>query len=245
VRDGLGVPRTQLLGLGVDRLDYTKGILERFSAVEVMLERHPEMIGRFTFVQIAAPSRSALEEYQNFEARVRAEASRINRRFARPASGGSTADAPDTIALLIEHHDKASVFTHYRACDVCVVTSLHDGMNLVAKEFVAARDDELGVLILSAFAGASRELREALIVNPYHVEHTADMIHAGLTMPPAEQRERMRALRDLVRNHNVFRWAARMLIDAARVRHRERIRARIAEHHGETEERGRWRREAA
>ena len=245
IREGLNLPHAQLLGLGVDRLDYTKGILERFAAVEVMLERHPEMIGRFTFVQIAAPSRSALEEYQNFEARVRAEALRINRRFARPASGRSTAEATPAIALLIEHHDKASVFTHYRACDVCVVTSLHDGMNLVAKEFVAARDDELGVLILSAFAGASRELREALIVNPYHVEHTADMIHAALTMPLPEQRERMRALRALVRDNNVFRWAARMLLDASRVRHRERIRARIAEHHSEAEERGRWRKAAA
>jgi trehalose 6-phosphate synthase len=239
------VPRTQLLGLGVDRLDYTKGIPERFSAVEAMLERHPDMIGRFTFVQIAAPSRSALEEYQNFEARVRAEASRINLRFARPTSDRSTVRAPDAIALLIEHHDQQSVFTHYRACDVCVVTSLHDGMNLVAKEFVATRDDEHGVLILSAFAGASRELREALIVNPYHVEHTADMIHAGLTMPPAEQRERMRAMRDLVRDHNVYRWAARMLIDASRVRQRERIRARIAEYHSEAEARGRRRRAAA
>jgi len=245
VRARLALPDTQLLGLGVDRLDYTKGILERFSAVEVMLQRHPEMIGRFTFVQIAAPSRSALEEYQNFEVRVRAEAERINGRFARPPSGRSAVAAPDAIALLIEHHDKASVFTHYRACDVCVVTSLHDGMNLVAKEFVAARDDEQGVLILSAFAGASRELREALIVNPYHVEHTADMIHAGLTMPVAEQRERMRAMRAVVRDHNVFRWAASMLLDASRVRHRERIRARIAEHHSEADDRGRWRKAAA
>lgn len=245
VRARLGLPDSHLVGLGVDRLDYTKGILERFSAVEVMLERHPEMIGRFTFVQIAAPSRSALEEYQNFEVRVRSEALRINQRFARSTSGRSTVGATDAIALLIEHHDKSSVFTHYRACDVCVVTSLHDGMNLVAKEFVAARDDEQGALILSAFAGASRELREALIVNPYHVEHTADMIHVALTMPPAEQRERMRAMRALVRDHNVFRWAARMLLDASRVRHRERIRARIAEHHSDAEDRGRWRKEAA
>jgi trehalose 6-phosphate synthase len=247
VRARLGLPDSQSLGLGVDRLDYTKGILERFSAVETMLERHPEMIGRFTFVQIAAPTRSALDEYQNYETRVRREALRINQRFARPASADAAdaAQSADAIALLIEHHDKASVFTHYRACDVCVVTSLHDGMNLVAKEFVAARDDEQGVLILSAFAGASRELREALIVNPYHVEHTADMIHAALTMPPAEQRERMRAMRVLVRDHNVFRWAARMLLDASRVRDRERIRARIAEHHGEAEERGRWRKAAA
>ncbi len=245
VRGRLALPRGHLLGLGVDRLDYTKGILERFSAVETMLERHPEMIGRFTFAQIAAPSRSALEEYQNFEARVRAEASRINLRFARPASARAGTEAPPAIALLIEHHDKQSVFMHYRACDVCVVTSLHDGMNLVAKEFVASRDDEQGVLILSAFAGASRELREALIVNPYHVEHTADMIHAGLTMPPPEQRERLRAMRALVRDHNVYRWAARMLLDASRVRHRERIRARIAEHHSDAEDRGRWRKAAA
>ena len=245
VRDRLGVPSTQLLGLGVDRLDYTKGILERFGAVEAMLDRHPEMVGRFTFVQIAAPSRSALDEYQSFEARVRAEATRINLRFARPGSGRGAVEAPSAIALLIEHHDKPSVFTHYRACDVCVVTSLHDGMNLVAKEFVAARDDEQGVLILSAFAGASRELREALIVNPYHVEHTADMIHSALTMPPAEQRERMRALRAMVRDNNVFRWAGRMLMDAARVRDRERIRARIAEHHSDAGDRGRWRKAAA
>ncbi len=245
VRQRLGVPADQLLGLGVDRLDYTKGILERFAAVEAMLERHPEMIGRFTFVQIAAPSRSALEEYQNFEARVRAEASRINRRFARPVAGRDDRGATNSIALLIEHHDKRSVFTHYRACDVCVVTSLHDGMNLVAKEFVASRDDEQGVLVLSAFAGASRELREALIVNPYHVEHTADMIHAGLTMPAAEQRERMRALRAVVRDNNVFRWAGRMLLDASRVRQRDRIRARIAEHQSDADDRGRWRRAAA
>ncbi len=249
IRAQLGLPAGQLIGLGVDRLDYTKGILERFSAVEVMLERHPEMVGRFTFVQIAAPSRSALEEYQNFEARVRAEASRINRRFSRPSmgpvTGRSSVEAPPAIALLIEHHDKQSVFDHYRACDTCVVTSLHDGMNLVAKEFVAARDDEQGVLILSAFAGASRELREALIVNPYHVEHTADMLHAALVMPPAEQRERMRALRAIVKDHNVFRWAARMLLDASRVRQRERIRGRIAEHHSEAEDRGRWRKAAA
>ena len=244
LRERLGVPSGQLLGLGVDRLDYTKGIVERFAAVEAMLERHPEMVGRFTFVQIAAPSRSALEEYQNFEARVRSEASRINRRFAWPAGGRGGELAP-AIALLIEHHDKQSVFEHYRGCDTCVVTSLHDGMNLVAKEFVASRDDEQGVLILSAFAGASRELREALIVNPYHVEHTADMLHTALVMPPAEQRERMRSMRTLVRDHNVYRWAARMLIDAANVRQRERIRARIAEHHNDGDERDRWRKVAA
>ena len=118
----------------------------------------------------------------------------------------------------------------YRAADVCVVTSLHDGMNLVCKEFVAARDDDLGVLILSRFAGAAREMAEALIVNPYHVEETADALHRALTMPVAEQRERMASLRVTVREFNVFRWAGRMLADAGRWRLRERIEARVQRH---------------
>ena len=117
--------------------------------------------------------------------------------------------------MLIEHHGSASVTEHYRAANVCVVTSLHDGMNLVSKEFVAARDDEQGVLILSRFAGAARELSEALIVNPYHVEETADALHRAANMAPAEQRERMASLRSTVREFNVFRWAGRMLADAA------------------------------
>jgi trehalose-6-phosphate synthase len=113
---------------------------------------------------------------------------------------------------------------------MCVVTSLHDGMNLVSKEFVAARDDEQGVLILSRFAGAARELTEALIVNPYHVEETADALHRAATMPVAEQRERMGALRMTVREHNVYRWAGRMLADAGRWRMRARIEARVQRH---------------
>jgi trehalose-6-phosphate synthase len=111
------------------------------------------------------------------------------------------------------------------------VTSLHDGMNLVCKEFVAARDDEQGVLVLSRFAGAAREMPEALIVNPYHVEETADALHRALTMPPAEQRERMASLRSTVREFNVYRWAGRMLTDAARWRLRQRVSERVQRHH--------------
>ncbi|HWL74304.1 MAG TPA: trehalose-6-phosphate synthase, partial [Burkholderiaceae bacterium] len=121
---------------------------------------------------------------------------------------------------------------HYRACDVCMVTSLHDGMNLVAKEFVASRDDERGVLILSQFAGASRELHEALIVNPYFIEEMAMALHRALSMPEQEQHERMVNLRDLVRERNVYRWAGRMLIDAARLRRRERFAVRVGENGG-------------
>jgi len=222
IRRALGVGDNQRLGLGVDRLDYTKGIVERIRAVERLFELHPEWLGRFTFVQIAAPSRSSLDEYQRFEAQVRATAAQVNARF-----GDSTWQP---IRLLVEHHDAESVRAHYRACDVCMVTSLHDGMNLVAKEFIATRDDERGALILSQFAGASRELHEALIVNPYHIEQVADALHRALAMPPSEQRERMASLRRLVREFNVYRWAGRMLLDAARLRRRERIAARIGEH---------------
>jgi trehalose 6-phosphate synthase len=221
IRRALGVDGAQLLGLGVDRLDYTKGIVERLRAVERLFELHPEWLGRFTFVQIAAPSRSSLDEYQRFEAQVRATAVQVNARYA----DGTW----QPIRLLVEQHDAQSVRAHYRACDVCLVTSLHDGMNLVAKEFVAARDDERGTLILSQFAGASRELHEALIVNPYHIEQVAEALNRALAMPASEQRERMSSLRQLVREFNVYRWAGRMLLDAAQLRRRERIVARIGE----------------
>jgi len=222
VRMELELEPNILLGIGVDRLDYTKGIIERFQAVERMLELHPAMVGRFSFVQIAAPSRSSLDEYQNFEARVRALAQRINQRF----SHGSY----QPIILKAEHHEQEQLRTYYRAADVCLVTSLHDGMNLVAKEFIAARDDERGVLVLSQFTGAARELHEALIVNPYHIEQSAEALFSALTMPVNEQRERMRSMRSLVKDFNVYRWAGRMLVDAARLRQRQRVMSRIHSH---------------
>ena len=214
-----GLSPDHLVGLGVDRLDYTKGILERLRAVERMLELHPEMIGRFTFIQIAAPSRSALEDYQAFEGRVRSLATRINQRF----STGTY----QPIVLKVEHHGPEAVNRYYRAADACMVTSLHDGMNLVAKEYISARDDERGVLVLSQFTGAAHELHEALIVNPYHIEQTASALFQALTMPALEQAERMRSMRALVRDFNVYRWAGRMLLDAARIRRRERLTARL------------------
>ncbi|MDB5798953.1 MAG: trehalose-6-phosphate synthase [Paucimonas sp.] len=219
VRRDLNLPDNHLLALGVDRLDYTKGIIERFQAMERLLELHPSLIGRVSLLQIAAPSRSSLDEYQNLEARVRGLALRINKRF----SSGSY----EPIILKIEHYESEDVNRLYRGTDVCLVTSLHDGMNLVAKEFIAARDDERGVLVLSQFTGAARELHEALIINPYHIEQGAEALYRALTMPEGEQRERMRSMRTLVRDFNVYRWAGRMLIDAARLRRRERVTARI------------------
>jgi len=220
VRERLGLPQDVTLAVGVDRFDYTKGILERLNAVERLLEKHPEWIDRFVFVQVAAPTRSALEEYRTFQERVERLTLRINERFGRPGY--------QPVHLLAQHHDSAAVNELFRAADMCIVTSLHDGMNLVSKEFVAARDDEQGVLILSRFAGAAREMTEALIVNPYHVEETADALHRAAMMPAAEQRARMASLRSTVREFNVFRWAGRMLADAGRWRLKARVDARVA-----------------
>ena len=228
IRAMLNLPADAMVGVGVERLDYTKGILERFAAIQRALELAPELVGKFCFIQIAAPSRQSIDEYQGFEAKVRALARQINDRFGRPGY--------NPIELRIQHHDAHEVFRYCRAADFCLVTSLHDGMNLVAKEFVAARDDERGVLILSLFAGASRELVDALIVNPYDIEQTAGAILLALRMPPDEQRARMRSMRHLVREFNVYRWAGRMLLDAARLRQRQRVqnstrpRARVLQH---------------
>jgi trehalose 6-phosphate synthase len=218
VRERVGLGPEVRLGVGVDRLDYTKGILERFAAIERLLELEPRWIGQFSFLQAAAPSRVSIDEYQNLDARVRSVAARINERFGRPGC--------QPIVLKIEHHDAAQVYEMYRAADLCYVSSLHDGMNLVAKEYVAARDDEQGVLLLSQFTGAARDLAEALIVNPYDIEQSAAAMHVALTMSPEEQRARMRSMRNLVQEFNVYRWAGRMLLDAARMRHRSRVMAR-------------------
>lgn len=210
-----GIPHTHRVGVGVERLDYTKGILERFLAVERLLELQPEWIGAFSFIQIAAPSRAKIDQYQQLTQQVIALAERINKRFGR--------EGYFPIVLKIEHHDPQEVATYYRGADFCIVSSLHDGMNLVAKEFVAARDDEQGVLILSQFTGAAIELPEALIVNPYNIDQFAAALHLALTMPPTEQRARMRSMRGIVQEFNVYRWAGRMLMDAARMRQRARL----------------------
>ncbi len=219
VRAAHGLAPDSLLAVGVERFDYTKGIADRFRAVECLLDRHPEWRGRFSLLQIAAPSRSRLPSYRHTQEEALALAEAINQRF------GDAGWRP--ILLVPRHHEPEEVFTLFRAADICLVSSLHDGMNLVAKEFVAARDDEDGVLVLSAFAGVSRELQEALIVNPYDIQAMAAAIHRGLRLPPDQRRERMRLMRGLVSEHNVYFWAARMLLTAARLRKRARIQAQI------------------
>jgi trehalose 6-phosphate synthase len=197
-------PDTRLL-LGVDRLDYTKGIVERLRAFALFLERHPEQAGKVALLQIAAPGRMALAPYRRLERVVRVLAARINRRF------GTAGHVP--VLLHMGGLDAAGVAECYRACDACLVTSLHDGMNLVAKEFVAARADLRGVLVLSRFAGAAGELAQALPVDPRDIAALAETIGAALAMTAAEQGARMAAMRAVVRERTVFRWAAHLLED--------------------------------
>lgn len=200
----------EFLGVGVDRLDYTKGIVERFHAVEYFLERNPDFIGKFTFVELGAPSRTMIDKYKDFVEEVAAEADRINVRFKKKNW--------QPILFLMKHHSHAEILPFYQAADVCLVTSLHDGMNLVAKEYVASRQDERGVLVLSQFTGAARELKDALIVNPYDIGQTAEAIRIALEMPQEEQEERMRRMRVSLKEHNIYRWASDLVGELAQVR---------------------------
>ncbi|HKS75737.1 MAG TPA: trehalose-6-phosphate synthase [Terriglobales bacterium] len=205
----LGVEAT-FMGVGVDRVDYTKGILERFLGIERMLEKYPSYQGKFVFVQIGAPSRTTIKRYHDLQLEVEQEAERINRRFQtskwRP------------IILLKRQHSHKEIQRYYRTADLCLVTSLHDGMNLVAKEFVAARHDEQGVLVLSRFTGAARELRDAVLVNPYDIEQTAESIRFALEMEPEERAARMQRLRKVVKEQNIYRWASNLIADVCDVR---------------------------
>ena len=205
----LGVEGT-LMGIGVDRMDYTKGIIERFRGIERFLEKYPEYQHKFSFVQIGAPSRTDIQQYRNLAGEIESEAQRINSRFQKGAW--------KPIVLLKRHHSHQEIMRYYKAGNFCMVTSLHDGMNLVAKEFVAARNDGQGVLILSRFTGACRELRDALIVNPYDTEQLAEAIRFALLMDPEEKRLRMQRMRRVVREHNIYRWAASLVWELSEVR---------------------------
>jgi trehalose 6-phosphate synthase len=208
------LPDNVKIVVGVERFDYTKGILDRLKAVDALLTRAPGWKDRFVFIQIAAPTRSKLDTYSALQTEAKALAEEIN---ARHRCGFGP------IKLIVSHYEQKDVFRLFRSADACVVSSLHDGMNLVAKEFVASRENNTGVLVLSSFTGASRELLEAVIVNPYDTEQMATAIELALTMPLEEQVERMKLMREQIRENNVYRWAGRMLIDAARCRKRERI----------------------
>jgi trehalose 6-phosphate synthase len=211
----LGIEAT-FLGVGVDRVDYTKGIVERFQAVETFLEMHPRYQEKFTFIQIGAPTRSRIKRYSEFQAEVAAEAERINARFKRGKWR--------PIVFLNRQHNHREVQRYYRVAHLCMVTSLHDGMNLVAKEFIAARQDERGVLILSQFTGAARELKDAVLINPYDILATAEAIAQALDMSVEETADRMHHMRRYVKDHNIYRWAANLVGELCEVRLESRNR---------------------
>jgi trehalose 6-phosphate synthase/phosphatase len=221
VRARHGIGSDVCLGLGVERWDFTKGIVERFLALEALLEKDRGTRGRITLLQVAAPTRSKLPAYQALQTQTLSEAARINEKFGT--------DNWKPIVLIDHHQEPREVFELFRAADFCIVNSLHDGMNLVAKEFVASRDDQDGVLILSTFAGASRELPEALLVNPFDVSETAAAMRTAMQMGRDERRERMKLMRRTVKENNVYRWAGRMLMDAAQMRQRQSLTKSVLE----------------
>ena len=197
------------LGIGVERVDYTKGLPERLRAIRRFFERWPEFRRRVVFVQIASPSRSRIPRYRALQEEVREAARTINEELGEHGW--------EPIVYRERHHDHTEIRRYYRAADFCLVTSLHDGMNLVAKEYVAAQVDDDASLILSRFTGASRELGDAWIVNPYDVEDVAGAIHVALTVDPAERRSRMRRMRQHVREHNIYGWAGLLVAELAKI----------------------------
>jgi trehalose 6-phosphate synthase len=189
--------------VGVERIDYTKGLAERFRAIARFLEKGPEYRGKYTFVVLGAPSRTHIRRYRDLVSELESQVDEINWQFQT--------DAWKPIRFLVSHHDAATVHSFMHMAPICIVSSLHDGMNLVAKEFVAAKDNDDGVLILSEFAGAARELSDALIINPYDTEQFADAIRYAVTMNSDERQRRMRRMRQTVEESNVYRWAARFI----------------------------------
>lgn len=202
-KEKLKIEDGQAVGVGIERLDYTKGIPDRLRAIDYLLETHPEYIGKLRFVQIAVPSRTDVPAYEQIAREVQETVDQVNARRGT--------DDWRPITYIPRRQGPIDMMALHRLADFCIVSSLHDGMNLVAKEFVASRVDEEGVLILSRFTGAAREFTDAILINPFSLEETAEAIHRALTLPEEERRKRMERLRAEVGRNNVYRWAGRIL----------------------------------
>jgi trehalose 6-phosphate synthase len=210
IRRRFGIDENTLVGVGVDRMDYTKGIPERFEALERMFEKYPEWVGRLTYIQIGVPTRIELKEYRDVITRTRNAVKRINARFPRPPGRGvhgADADHVNTVHLIEKNHDFRDVVPYLKLANLCAITSLHDGMNLVAKEYVAAHTELEGALVCSPFAGAALELGRAWLASPFDREALADTMHAALSEKPRARRARMAALRESIARHNIFDWS--------------------------------------
>jgi len=210
-----------IVGVGVDRLDYTKGIPERLDAIDRLLTEQPDLKSRFLFVQIGVPSRSKLESYASLEQEIDAKVADINSRHGRGASDGPIRYRKSALKL-------RRLVALYQLADFCIVSSLHDGMNLVAKEFIAARHDDQGVLVLSELTGAAQELKDAIIINPYDAEGFTRALRQAIEMPPQERRDRMRRLRRVVAGRDVFAWASEILDNLQRLQGKRPWFGRVA-----------------
>ncbi len=198
----------KMVGIGVDRMDYIKGIPERLAAVGLFFEKYPEYLGRFVFLQLGPGSRTEIQKYKEYNLTIQNLTAEINRKY------GSRDWQP--VILLRSHLPQEEVVAYYRLANICLVSSVHDGMNLVAKEFVSSRGDEQGVLVLSRFTGAARELEQAVLVNPYATDDLADALKLALEMPPEEKRKRMARMRETVRENNIYRWAGQIITELNR-----------------------------
>jgi len=206
------LPEGGQLLLGVDRVDYTKGIPRRFAAFARLLAEHPELHGRVTLLQVGVPTRTDVPEYSAFEQEVADIAAEVNARFGR--------DGWLPVELVRESLDQATLTAYYRAADVCIVSPLQDGMNLVAKEYVACQQGRMGILVLSRFAGAARQLKEALLINPYDVGATAEALYRALTLPAEERERRSMALHHRVERHTIHDWMGDIFAEVDRLRPR-------------------------
>jgi len=210
-RRRLGVSRGVRIGLGVDRLDYTKGLMKRLWALKIFFERYPEYAGKFTFLQVAIPTRNNVETYRQYRDLIRKTVTEINTQFEAPPEGNNKRWKP--IEYIEGRVTQSTLVAYYRMADLTLVSSVYDGMNLVAKEYVASQVDETGVLVVSHLAGAAEELRGALVVNPYDQEGMADSIRWALEMPESERRERMQLMRHHLSVHDIYHWAESCLYD--------------------------------
>jgi trehalose 6-phosphate synthase len=195
----------KIVGVGVERIDYTKGIKERILAIDRFLEKYPEYKHKFVFIELAAPSRTHIKSYHDLMAEIDELVEKKNWKY----SEGDW----KPIIYLERHFSPEEIKPYYELADLCIVSSLHDGMNLVAKEYVAWKSDLNGALILSSFTGAVRELTGAVQINPYSIEEFADAIKYAIEMPPDEKRKRMQAMRDVIKENNVYRWAANIITE--------------------------------
>ncbi|HEX2832483.1 MAG TPA: trehalose-6-phosphate synthase [Thermoanaerobaculia bacterium] len=211
LRRMLHIPDEAHVSVGVDRADYTKGLVERVAAVEALLEENPSLLGRYTLVQLASPTRTRIRRYQQLAEEVQESVDRVNARF------GTEAWKP--VLLQMRTFSPEEVRAYYAMADSALVTPLHDGMNLVAKEYVAACNDDDGVLVLSQFAGAAKELGGALLVNPYDTQQVAQSILRAILMPLAERRARMQSMREQIESHSIFDWSESLLRDMLALRH--------------------------